>query len=665
MTLRADMRRLATNPALVAGSVGVLALLAMGVFGVMLAPYDPNAGTNLVIRDLPNGNTDIKVPPTMPDPEHLFGTDVLGRDHWSRILAGARLTLSIVLAATVARLGIGFTLGLLAGWYGGPFARAVRILAAGIASIPQLILAIILVLVLQPKYRELGYIAALALVGWPDLVEFLHGEVRRVRAQPFIEAARSMGASPLRLLRTHVVAALAPRLLTLTALETGAVLLLLAELGLVGLFLAGSTSLVDDAGGIGTLKERAPEWGQMLGSIQFFAMQFQLSTLIPALFVVAASAIFALLADGLRAASDPYGERGVLPGTFGVISKALVGAACFSAVGFVAVNIQPSVLTMEQGREIAAQAAEKTWPGSQLVAGVVRFSSQAHGLDRPQRLTYYFRNERNEVLRIAFDGGDRLTIVVRPYETEDEIDFASLKPLPSGVIGWDRPVLAAEPTVGSSFRRANPSYLMRAIVTWPEHRDTPVYEVTYGTNNRGQLTLRSACCWDARTGAHLDEHVAAPQAPSPWPVPADCAVTRRVQQRPGLPLHAFFVDGTQGLAVGTYENVYFAGDNYLILLPSRTDVLRVPRLEMSHHAPDPSAVARLHSAELVGSGPAGGPTGFATLQLSIAGCWTVTLTMGTAALEYTLYAYPWECRPAQDQVFAPPPGVRKEPCTPP
>ena len=83
---------------------------------------------------------------------------------------------------------------------------------------------------------------------------------------------------------------------------------------------------------------------------------------------------------------------------------------------------------------------------------------------------------------------------------------------------------------------------------------------------------------------------------------------------------------------------------------------------MSHHATDPSAVARLHSGELVGNGPAGGPTGFATLQLSMAGCWTVTLTMGLAVLEYALYAYPWECRPARDQIFAPPPGVTREPC---
>ncbi|MDQ2950859.1 MAG: hypothetical protein M3R54_01205, partial [Chloroflexota bacterium] len=101
MSARVELRRLLGNPALMIGICCVLALLAIGIFGGMLAPRDPNAGTSLIIRDLPNGNTAIRVPPTYPDPEHWFGTDQLGRDQWSRVLAGARLTLTVVLAATL------------------------------------------------------------------------------------------------------------------------------------------------------------------------------------------------------------------------------------------------------------------------------------------------------------------------------------------------------------------------------------------------------------------------------------------------------------------------------------------------------------------------------------------------------------------------------------
>ena len=106
--------------------------------------------------------------------------------------------------------------------------------------------------------------------------------------------------------------------ITVAALETGAVLLLLAELGLVGIFLGGATFLTGEFGESLFPKARAPEWGQMLGTVQFYAFHEQLATLIPALFVVLASASFVLLADGLLAASDPFGTHRVLPKTFAV-----------------------------------------------------------------------------------------------------------------------------------------------------------------------------------------------------------------------------------------------------------------------------------------------------------------------------------------------------------
>ena len=664
MIARADARRLVTNPALVVGILGLLALLAMGVFGTMLAPHDPNAGTNLIIRDLPNGNTDIKVPPTLPDPENWFGTDALGRDQWSRILAGTRLTLAIVLAAMVVRLAIGFVLGVIAGWYGGPVARSIRIVAAGIASIPQLILAIILVLVLQP-FREPGFIAALAVVGWPELVEFLHSEVRLAKTRPFMEAAYAIGAPGRRLVRTHLLAVLAPRLMTLVALEAGAVLLLLAELGLVGLFLAGSTSLVGDAGVyMGTPKERAPEWGQMLGSIQFFALQFQLGTLLPAVFIVLASAVFALLADGLRIASDPFGAHGVLPGTFGVIAKTLVGAVCFSAVGFMALNIQPATITMEEGREIAAKTAANTWPGSEFVAGVARFSSSAHGFERPQRINYYFRNDRNEVLRITFTDGDRLSVDVRPYETEDEIDFTTLKPVAAGPISWDQPIAQAERQLGAAYRGSNPNWLVRAILTFPKDRDAPVYEITYGTNSRGQLAIRRACCYDAKSGEAVDS-VIAERVPPPWPVPADCPATRTVVQlQGGSNFPSYFAVGPPGgLLVGTVQNLVFQGGNFLQLVGPTAANGSFPVLERAIRAGDPAARARIEftqPASLV----AGGSVSFTNLQLSEPGCWTLKLSLGTATAGVVMYAYPWDCRPGHEQ-FTPEPGITPRPCTKP
>ncbi|HEY8824504.1 MAG TPA: hypothetical protein VIP07_06405, partial [Candidatus Limnocylindria bacterium] len=110
------------NPALMIGLIGTVALLAMGVFGGIVAPDDPNANISVVVRQLPDGTFSFRVPPTFPDSDHLFGTDALGRDQWSRVLAGAWLSLSIVVTAALVRLGIGLSLGVTIGWYGGVFA---------------------------------------------------------------------------------------------------------------------------------------------------------------------------------------------------------------------------------------------------------------------------------------------------------------------------------------------------------------------------------------------------------------------------------------------------------------------------------------------------------------------------------------------------------------
>jgi peptide/nickel transport system permease protein len=496
-----ELRRLATNPPLVIGLTGVIALLIIGIFGTMLAPFDPNAGGSLIWRVLPDGNTTFQVPPTLPDPDHLLGTDSLGRDQWSRILAGAKLTLMVVLAAMLVRLGIGFGIGITSGWYGGVLSKGLTVIAKGIAAFPQLLLAIMLVLATK-QFGVLGFIASLALVGWPEVAEFVRGEVILAKAQPFMEAARSIGAPGRRLIRTHLVTALGPHLLSIAALESSAVLLLLAELGLLGLFLSGATFLVGDFGPLG-LKERAPEWGQMLGTIQWVAILFQLGTLVPALFVVAASATFALLADGLRAASDPFSSHRLLPGTFGIMTKALIAAMCFSSVGLLAANVQTTALTMEQGRELAAKTAQATWPGSVYVAGVARYLSYATQLTRPDRLTYYYRNLAGEVLRISYVNADRLGVEVRQYETEDDIDFSNLRVLPAGLASYDRAITGAEAAGGADFRQGLDNYLIRAIVTWPPDHPDPVYSVTYGTSRRGELTLLRFCCVDARTGAPI------------------------------------------------------------------------------------------------------------------------------------------------------------------
>jgi peptide/nickel transport system permease protein len=650
-----EVRRLLGNPGLVIGLLSVLALLFMGVFGLALAPSDPNAGASLIITEVPGGNDLIRFPPTYPDADHLFGTDQLGRDQWSRVLGGARLTLTIVLAATLVRLGLGFVIGLLTGWYGGPLAQVVRIIAAGVTAIPQLLLVIMLVLVTRPLGTA-GFILSLALVGWPEIVEFVRTEVGRVRGQPFIEAARAVGSRDRRLVRGHLATALAPQLITVAALETGAVLLLLAELGVVGIFLGGATFLTGEFGESLFPKARAPEWGQMLGTIQFYAFHEQLATLIPALFVVLASAAFVLLADGLLAASDPFGTHRVLPKTFAALSRAMAGALCLSAVAFLGYNVNPMPLTMEEGRVLAAATAEKTWPGSEFVAGVARYAASAHGVERPEKLTYYYRSAEGEVLRISFVDADRLKVEVRQYESEDEIDFTTVKALPAGPISYEAPLSRAEQSGGINYIRSRPNYLVRVALTWPSDRDAPLYAVNYGSASGAQVNPLRICCFDAKTGATVDSGVA-PRVDVMWPVPQDChvsgAVFRQVERSYG-----FFVDGT-ALSIGTNQApTYYQGDNFLRLVGGQGTA----RLERAANTDDTSARAEIANVQPTGTGVLA--VSFATLRLPVPGCWNLTIAVGGAALEYTVYAYPWDCRPQRGQ-FPPLPGITPLPCSPP
>lgn len=651
MRHRSELRQLLGNPALVLGLVCVVALLAMGLFGLAVAPRDPNAGSSLIITEVPGGNDVIRVPPTYPDADHWFGTDQLGRDQWSRVLAGARVTLAIVLAATVTRLAVGFGLGLATGWYGGALVHIVRIFAAGVTAIPQLLLAIMLMLFTRPL-GVAGFILSLAIVGWPEIVEFVRAEVGRVRGQPFMEAARAVGARDRRLVAKHLVTALAPQLITVAALEAGAVLLLLAELGIVGIFLAGATFLSGEFNEQLFPRALAAEWGQMLGTVQFYAFHEQLATLIPAVFVVLASAAFALLADGLAAASDPFGAHRLLPKTFGVLSKAMAGALCLSAVGFVGFNVNPAVLTMEEGRALAAKTAESTWPGSEFVSGVARYSSSAHGVERPEKLTYYYRNADNEVLRISFLRGDRLAVEVRPFESEDEIDFRTLNALPSGSFSQEAVLLKAEQSGGSNYRRSRASYRVSVILSWPRDREAPIYAVSYGPQSGSQINPFRVCCFDAKTGVAVDSRTA-PRVVAPWS-PIGCEVTpaayREIARFPG-----FYVDGPQ-LAIGTQGNLYYQGDNHLQLIGGPG----TPRLEAATHTADPSA-----RAEMVAAQPTNNALGvalsYAELRLPVPGCWKVEISVGPAHMQYTLYAYPWDCHPMHDHNPRIP-GVTPAPC---
>jgi peptide/nickel transport system permease protein len=647
-----ELRRFLGNPALLVGLLGMLVVLVMGVFGEAIAPHDPNAQRWLFEQTDSAGNRVMRFAPTAPDREHLLGTDQLGRDQLSRLLVGARTTLTVVLLVALARLGIGIVVGLAAGWYGALGDRAIRAVTAAFVAVPQLLLAILFVLVLR-SYGIAGFILALALVGWPAVAEFVRSETVRAKAASFMEAARTIGARDRWLVRRHLLTALGPQLLTLVALETGAVLLLLAELGLIGLFIGGATYYVDEAGApVLPIRDRAPEWGQMLGGIQFYIAQVQLVVLIPAAFVALAAVSFTLLADGIRAAGDPHSPRRLLPSSFGLLAKTLAAAVVVATIGFAGFNVRTAAMSLGEGHALAAQAAEKTWPGSRYVAGVVRFSSEKHGMERPEKLTYYFENDGGEVLRISYERADPLAAEIRQYEEEDGIDYDNLMEISGPTVDYAPVLVDADHQGGSRWRLSAPHYRVRIVLTQPRDSEVPRYYVTYGTLNEGQTAVR-ICCYNATTG----ERILPPPPPLPFPIPADCPATKleTILENTGVG-HVFRSYRTPQTTptqpvLSMFTNIIYEEENTLSFLNARA----TPRLASATKltgAPGPTAF------NIRGGGS---NTFFGVLRLDTPGCWRLNFAVGDESLEVIVYAYPFDCRPPDARLL---PRASPSPCRP-
>lgn len=175
-----------------------------------------------------------------------------------------------------------------------------------VSGYPQLLLALLVGVALR-DLGVFGFVVALGVVGWPELARFMPFEFQQIASQPQVEAARAMGASPRRLALWHIARNALPQIVGVTALETATVLLLLAELGFVGLFVAGGTGFTSDTGApVLPVRDRAPEWGQMLAGAQGYVTNHEWVAYVPALVVVAAFFAFNLLGEGVRAALDPH-----------------------------------------------------------------------------------------------------------------------------------------------------------------------------------------------------------------------------------------------------------------------------------------------------------------------------------------------------------------------
>lgn len=258
-------------------ALGVIALLALA--GPWLAGGRGLALTDVVARRF--------VPPlgraAGGGPLHLLGTDALGRDILAGLLAGGRISLTVGLLAALVSLGIGALAGAVAGYAGGAVDRAIIAVTDAAIAIPRVPFLLLLVALLEPGAGVT--ILAIGLTGWMAVTRLVRAEVRAVKARLFVDAARSLGARPLRVLARHVLPhALAPALVA-AALGVGNAIMLEAGLSFLGLGVQPPT----------------PSWGNLIAAGRDSLVIAPWVALAPAAAVTLTVLACSVIADGLEA----------------------------------------------------------------------------------------------------------------------------------------------------------------------------------------------------------------------------------------------------------------------------------------------------------------------------------------------------------------------------
>jgi len=280
---RMALQRLRKRKVAVWGVCVLTVLALMAILAPWIAPYDPNA------IDLAGGTRGGR--PLPPSPQHWMGTDFLGRDYFSRIIYGARISLSVGFIAMGIAVGIGAILGGVAGFWGGAADNLIMRLTDVMLCIPQFFLILTVQSMTKPSIYNV--MAVIGLTGWATIARIVRAEVLSLKQRDFVTAARSVGASSGRIVFRHLLPnAMGPITVAASLRVPGAIL---TESGLSFL-------------GLGVQPPQA-SWGNMLqGSTKYLGTAWWV-VFFPGLFISLAVTSFNFLGDGLRDALDPRALR--------------------------------------------------------------------------------------------------------------------------------------------------------------------------------------------------------------------------------------------------------------------------------------------------------------------------------------------------------------------
>lgn len=282
------------------GGTLVLAILCLAWWGPSLAPKDPMESTAIL-----QVNGQWSTPPFPPlTPGFPIGSDQFGRDLLSQLLWAIRPTLVMVIIIAVVRLGLGVSIGMVAGWTDRGIGRIADFLIANALSVPVIIVALIVVAGKHTHPDLAIFIFALSLTGWADTAQIIKQQTIVIRQQPFIEAAEALGADRGCLFVAHVLPHLLPYVWIQLPFEVSSVQLIIGGLGFLGYYINQGIMISID----GTLSRKAivyPELGQMLAStLEITTAPFGMVAAGSMVFLIVLG--FHLLGLGLRQRWDRY-----------------------------------------------------------------------------------------------------------------------------------------------------------------------------------------------------------------------------------------------------------------------------------------------------------------------------------------------------------------------
>jgi peptide/nickel transport system permease protein len=272
--LRVIRKRFSRNRLSVIGVVVVLILISVALFAPFIAPYDP---TTIDVYNVlsPPGKT------------HLLGTDDLGRDLFSRIIWGSRVSLKVGFVAVGIAIMIGIIIGSMAGFYGGKVDAVLMRFVDIMLAFPTFFLILAVIAILEPSIFII--MAVIGVTGWMDVARLVRAEFLTLRERDFVDAARAIGVSNTRLIFRHILPnALSPVLVSATFGVAGAIL---TESGLSFL-------------GLG-VQPPDPSWGNILTSGKDNIEVAWWLSLYPGLAILITVLSYNLVGEGLRDALDP------------------------------------------------------------------------------------------------------------------------------------------------------------------------------------------------------------------------------------------------------------------------------------------------------------------------------------------------------------------------